>query len=255
MTRFAPLVLLLLFAACGAPPRTQVFVLGMTHGEHLTSERWGVDEVRDSVARIDPDVVLTEIPPDRWERVAREWRDFGEVRDARVLRFPEYTHALLPLWSDTGERFDIEPCAAWTQPMHDARAAALQRFAEDPLYAEAHRAYELAVAEVEARHAASPIDAGDPRVIHSATYDARTREALEPYDRFLSDYLGAGGWSRINAAHWALIAKALERHRGERVVLMFGAGHKHWFLDRLRERDDVEVVDVAPFLPASAPTP
>jgi len=245
-------VALLLLAACGAPPTTQVFVLGMLHGEHLTSERWGVDEVRDTVAAIDPDVVLTEIPPDRWERVAREWREHGEVRDERVLRFPEYTDALLPLWSASGERFEIEPCAAWTQPMHDARVAALQRFAEDPLYADAHHAYELAEAQVERRHAASPIDDGDPRVIHSDAYDQRTREALEPYDRFLNDYLGPGGWTQINAAHWALIAAALERHRGERVLIMFGAGHKHWFLDRLRERDDVELVDVGPWLPESA---
>ncbi|GJM21396.1 MAG: hypothetical protein DHS20C15_13110 [Planctomycetota bacterium] len=248
LLRLTPVALLLL-AACGAPPKTQVFVLGMIHGDHLTNERWGVQEVRDTIAAIDPDVVCAEIPPDRWERVAAEWREFGEVRDDRVQRFPEYTHALLPLWSESSERFVIEPCAAWTQQMHDARVAALKVFAEDPLYAEAHRAYEFAEAEMARRHAASPIDASDPRVIHSALYDERTRQALRPYDRYLNDYLGAGGWTNINAAHWALIAEALDRHRGKRVLIMFGAGHKHWFLDRLREREDVELVEVEPWLP------
>lgn len=249
---FGLALLVALSVACaGAPPRTQVFVLGMTHSGHLDSESWGVAQVRETIAAIDPDVVCTEIPPDRWERVARDWREHGEVRDERVLRFPEYVQALLPLWGDTDEAFVIEPCAAWTAPMADARRAALQRFESDPMYAEAHRAYELENASIAARHDADPIDDGDPRVIHSDEYDARTKEELGPYDRFLNDYLGPGGWTQINAAHWALISDALDRHRGERVVITFGAGHKYWFLEQLRARDDVQLVDVRPYLPAA----
>ena len=38
------------------------------------------------------------------------------------------------------------------------------------------------------------------------------------------------------------------RGRGQRVLITYGAGHKGWFLRMLRERDDVTLLEVAPFL-------
>ncbi len=66
---------------------------------------------------------------------------------------------------------------------------------------------------------------------------------MEPYSRHFNDDLGAGGWDNINAAHYALIARALEQHRGEgkRFLITFGAWHKHWFKKELRKRDDIVI--------------
>ena len=83
--------------------------------------------------------------------------------------------------------------------------------------------------------------------IDTERYDAIVKRGLGPYDRLFNDDLGDGGWTNINAAHWALIEAALDEHRGEgkRFLVTFGAWHKYWFLERLREREDVVVLQLA----------
>ncbi len=46
-----------------------------------------------------------------------------------------------------------------------------------------------------------------------------------------------------------LIDRAIRTHRGRRLLITFGAGHKYWFLERLRGRNDVRLLDPGPFLP------
>lgn len=38
------------------------------------------------------------------------------------------------------------------------------------------------------------------------------------------------------------------RGRGQCVLITFGAGHKQWLLRELRQRDDVMLLEVRPFL-------
>ncbi len=230
---------------------TEVAVLGMIHGSHRTSERWGLDAVRETIQRFAPDVICTEIPPDRWDRVHDDWTGRRVIEDDRVLRFPEYTDVLLPLMTEDG--FEVEPCAAWTRSMADERQARMQQFQTDPSLSAERDAYTAAVAAVEERLAAHPIVEDDPWVIHSDLYDERTRDELRPYDEHMNEWIGEGGWTNINAAHWRLIDAAIDRHPGQRVLITFGAGHKHWFLDRLRERDDIRLLDITPFLPPRTP--
>lgn len=45
------------------------------------------------------------------------------------------------------------------------------------------------------------------------------------------------------------IVPATRRHRGERIPVTFGGGHKYWLLERLRERGDIELLDLRGFLP------
>lgn len=230
-----------------ASKKTQVAVLGMIHDQHRTSPTWGLDQVRETIRRFNPDVVCAEIPPGHWPATLAVWNERAVVEDTRVLRFPEYTDALLPLMTEMG--FLVEPCAAWTQEMAAERRARLDLFETDPQQAERYAEYERRNAEIEARQAAAPIDDDDPRIIHSALYDARIQESLGPYDEILNDWIGAGGWTNINRGHYALIDQAITKHRGKRILITFGSGHKYWFLNQLRERDDIELVDVTPFLP------
>ena len=83
--------------------------------------------------------------------------------------------------------------------------------------------------------------------IHTTSYDDLIRERMQLYDQYFNDDLGPGGWTNINAAHYALIAAALDAHRGRRILITFGAWHKHWFLDKLLERSDIELVDPQSF--------
>ena len=231
--------------ALSADDGTEVIVLGMIHGAHRTSQTWGLEQLRETIRRIDPDVVCTEIPPERWQRAWDEFAREGVVREPRVRRFPEYVDCLFDLRVQMG--FAIEPCAGWTQEMNDLRNRLIASFAAE--YPEDQAAMEAEEAAIAQRHAADPMDEEDPRQIHSERFDARTKESLGPYDRYLNDWIGPGGWTNINAAHYALIEAAIARHRGERILVTFGAGHKYWILEQLRARGDLTVLDPAPFLP------
>ena len=90
----------------------------------------------------------------------------------------------------------------------------------------------------------------DPLKIHTDRYDAIVKRGLEPYNRLFNDDLGPGGWDNINRAHYQLIASALDRHKGQgkRFLIMFGAWHKYWLLERLRLRDDIVLRSLAEFV-------
>lgn len=232
--------------AVAARPRSEVIVMGMIHDEHRTSETYGIDTVKQIIRRINPDYVLCEIPPDRYPTAVREFRATGKIREPRVSRFPEYTEALFPLTKEM--HFEIIPCAAWTKAMSDARNATLERMkTERP---EDYRASEEAMDWLAKKLEAEGL-ADTPRGIHSPRYDELVRVGMDPYDRLFNDVIGPGGWTNINKAHYALVSKALDAHRGEhkRFLVMFGAWHKYWLLDHLRQRSDITVRPLTDFLP------
>lgn len=226
---------------------TEVAVLSMIHGRHRTSERWSLDAVRETIERYRPDVILPEIPPDRWERIWSEYAEKGTISDSRVRVFPEYVDVLLPLKVRLG--FEVEPAAAWTQEMNDLRRARLAAFNDDPRFSDRRDAYQAAVKAAEAQDTDHITDSDDPRVIHSDLYNSLTKIALTPYDEHLNDWIGPGGWTNINVAHYQLIDEAIRRHPGKRILITYGAGHAYWFLEQLRARDDIRLVDIAEFMP------
>lgn len=216
----------------------------MIHGDHETSEAWGIPEVITTLRALEPDAVLAEIPPDRYPTAAAQFAEHRSIDEPRVARFPEYTRALFPLQREVG--FEIVPCAAWTEPMAKDRSAKLARWRS--ARPEDSAAVEAGQSSIEERlQALGGVD--DPHLIHTPTYDEIVKEGLTPYDELFSDDLGPGGWTHINAAHWALLERALEERRGQRLVITFGAWHKYWFLERLRERDDVELLDARLYIP------
>ena len=232
--------------------KNEVIVLGMIHGEHRTSEHYGIDVVKNLIRSIGPDVVLVEIPPDRLPTALAEFESTGVIAEPRVVRFPEYVDALFPLTREMD--FEIVATAGWTKPMADARRDALAAIRNDPDRAEDWAAYERANQQADAAIAAGGDD-GDPRFIHTDAYDNAVEIGLAVYNRLFNDELGDGGWDNINDAHYGHIADALDRHTGEgkRFLITYGAGHKGWFLRQLRQRDDIELLDVGPFLDRIAP--
>ncbi len=224
----------------------QVVVLGMIHDGHTTSEAFSLEVVRNLVREIDPDYWLTEIPPNRWERAWAEYQGSGIVEEPRVRLFPEYMEALFPLTRELD--FEVIPTAGWTEPMSDFRAAYLDAYSRDPERTEAWAEYQAAAAASAEALAAGAGD--DPRWIHTNAYDEAYDIRMQVYARLFDGDLGPGGWDAINASHWANIERALDRHGGEgaRFLLTYGAGHKGPFLRELRRRDDIVLLEVAPFL-------
>jgi len=226
---------------------TQVWVMGMIHGRHLSSKRWGLREVRQTIRNINPDVVCAEIPPANWATAWPAFQKTAQVTDDRIRRFPEYVKVLLPLQAEMG--FVIEPCAAWTREMALLRKTRLAAWDNQDRYADSREAYAQALTALQTAGAMDIDTVDDPRIIHSVAYDLAVEAELSLYDRYQNDYLGPGGWSNINAAHFALIKSAIERHRGERILITFGAGHKYWFLQHLRRQSNIQLMDMQRFLP------
>ena len=224
----------------------EVVVLGMIHDGHTTSETFSLEVVRDLVREIAPDYWLTEIPPNRWDRAWAEYQASGIVEEPRTRLFPEYMEALFPLTRELD--FEVIPTAGWTEPMSDFRAAYLDAYSRDPERAESWAEYQAAAAASGEALAAGAGD--DPRWIHTDAYDDAYDIRMQVYARLFDADLGPGGWDAINASHWGNIERALDRHRGEgaRFLLTYGAGHKGPFLRELRRRDDIVLLEIAPFL-------
>jgi hypothetical protein len=230
-----------------ASPKNVVVVLGMIHGQHRESALYGVEVIKSLIHAIDPDQVLVEIPPDRFPAALAEFQESGVITEPRVSRFPEYVDALFPLTREMD--FEIVPTAAWTQPMADARRAALEAIQKDPARAEDWAAYEAANTAADAAVAAGGAE-DDPRWIHTDEYDSAVELGLSVYNEKFNEELGLGGWDNINSAHYANIARVLDEHSGEgmRFLITYGAGHKGWFLRQLRQREDIDLLEVETFL-------
>ena len=221
--------------------------MGMIHGGHLTSDRWGLDQVESTIRNFRPDAICVEIPPNRWERV---WRDYTErrvVEDPRTVRFPEYNDRILALAVEMG--IEVIPCAAWTTEMNDLRTERTRQFNENDEWAEQRADYEEGLTRIRREYEVGLGEIDDPRVLHSDIYDNRAREEYSLRDRHISDWQGPGGWRHINEAHMRWVNRAVDASRGRRLLVTFGAGHKYWFLDSLRKRGDVRLLDLREFLP------
>ena len=235
-------------AAQRAARKSEVIVVGTIHGEHRTSTRYSTDVLRRLLIAMHPDYVLTEIAPNRLGAAMREFRATGTITEPRVVRFPEYVDVLFPLTRTMP--FAIVPTAGWTRPMDQFRTAALKRIEADSTRRAEWMEYDRATRLADSIVAAHGAD--DPYYINSAAYDSVQTAAHEPYNRLFNSELGPGGWDNINRSHFANIARALDAHRGEgrRFVITYGAGHKEWFMRALLKRDDITILDVAPFLNA-----
>ena len=221
--------------------KNEVLVLGTIHSGHLKYESYNLDVLTTLIRKIDPDIILTEIPPDRFPAAMAEFKEKDTITEARVKRFPEYVDVIFPLTKTMD--FEIIPTAGWTKEMSDARSQKLKEIKEDST-----RSVEWTELTSASEKSDSLIkESGrehDPYWINSPEYDRLVEIELEVYNRLFNDELGLGGWDNINAAHYGHIAEALDKHtmKGKRILITYGAGHKGWFLRALEKRNDIELL-------------
>ena len=229
-------------SASGRPPpgATRVHVMGTIHSNHRTSTRYSLAVLEAAIRRAAPDVILTEIPPDRIGQALESFRATGVIDEPRTLVFPEYTDVVFPLSREMA--FEIVGTAGWTQEIADNRRAALERIANDPARA-GQWAEHLAAQRDYARATAGRGD--DPRFIHTDEFDSLVAAAYSPYQRYFDDVLGAGGWTAINAAHTGHINAALDRISGQGLTALvtYGSAHKYMILSSLSDRSDIVIED------------
>ncbi|MEO9870735.1 hypothetical protein [Ekhidna sp.] len=227
--------------SCKTDNRNEVLVLGLIHGKHLTEQEFSTDVLKDLIIKIDPDIILTEIPPDRFQKAIRTYEETGVVNESRVARFPEYVDVIIPLTKEMN--FTIIPTAAWTEEMANARLEKMRAIRDDPNRYDDWQAYGLARLKSDSIKEASGRQF-DPYWINSDAYDEAGEVALNVYNDLFNEELGLGGWDNINEAHYAYIEKALDQHtnQAKRIVITYGAGHKGWFLRELRKRKDIKLI-------------
>ena len=234
---------------CPEQPKNEVLVMGMIHSGHLTDSVYTTAYVEKLIREINPDYILTEIPPDRFEAAIEGFKRDDSISEPRVMRFPEYTDVVFPLTKEMD--FEIIPTAGWTRPMALERSQKLRAISQDPDRKVDWEAYTSANRRSDSVYRATG-KRNDPYFIHTDEYDRIQDIALQTYNRLFNVELGLGGWDNINIAHYWHIEKALEKHRykGKRVLIIYGAGHKGWFLRELRKRDDITLLEMKPFLDA-----
>jgi len=248
------LLLGIILLSCGNPSPTakkknEVLVLGAIHSGHLTDSVYNTLYLEKLVKEIEPDYILAEIPPDRMKEAMDGFMRDDSISEPRVMRFPEYVDVIFPLTKTMD--FTIIPTAGWTQPMASERSEKLRAISRDTSRADDWKAYQEANRKSDSLYEATN-KVNDPYFIHTDEYDDIQDVFLQEYNRLFNVELGLGGWENINISHYWNIEKALEKHRyqGVRMLIVYGAGHKGWFLRELRKRDDIELLDMKPFLEA-----
>jgi len=222
------------------PPKikNEVLVLGTVHSSHLREEAYSLDVLTNLIRKIDPDLILTEIPPDRFPIAMEEFQTSDTITEPRVSLFPEYVDVIFPLSKEMD--FTIIPTAGWTKEMADSRRRKIQAIKDDPKRAKDWEQYMAAGDKSDSLRAASGREY-DPYWINSPQYDEYAEVGLSVYNELFNEELGLGGWDNINQAHYDLITKALDdyQYQGKRILITYGAGHKGWFLRELSKRNDI----------------
>ena len=239
-------ILCFLFS-CEKETKNEVLVLGTIHSGHLTEEVFNIDKLTAIIKEINPDIILTEIPPNRFEAAMEGFKRDDSISEPRVMRFPEYTDVIFPL-SKTMD-FEIIPTAGWTAIMASERSKKLQFISKDSTRTDDWKEYTTSNRLTDSLMEATG-KRNDPAFIHTNTYDSIYNISLSTYNKLFNEELGLGGWDNINIAHYWNIEKALQKYKyqGKRILITYGAGHKVWFLNELRKRDDITLLELQPFL-------
>ncbi|MCK0128662.1 hypothetical protein [Erythrobacter sp. F6033] len=221
------------------PALTKVTVIGAIHGRHRDSKRYSLDVLRRAIMRAEPDIVLSELPPDQIEEARCSFAETGKITAPRARVFPELTEVAFPLSKLMG--FRITGNAGWSRELAANRTAALERIENDPVRA-SQWAEHLAARAAYSRELDGRGD--DPHFIHTPEYDAIVERAQTPYQTYFDADLGSGGWTQINRAHNDLIGETLDSVAGKglKALVIFGSWHKYMIERALIMRSDIELL-------------
>ena len=229
--------------------KNEVLVLGTIHSGHLRDSIYNIELLEKLIVEINPDYILAEIPPNRFDEAMKGFLRDDTISEPRTMRFPEYVDVVFPLTKKMN--FEIIPTAGWTDIMNKERGAKLRAIRDNPDRAEDWKKYVIGNALRDSTYKATN-KVNDPYFIHTHQYDSIQDLSLQVYNELFNEELALGGWENINIAHYWNIQSALIKHKneGKRFLIIYGAGHKGWFLRELRKRDDIMLLEMKPFLDA-----
>jgi len=218
--------------------KNQVIVIGTIHSKHLQSKEYSLKVFSDIIENLKPDVVLAEIPPDRFAIANEQFQKSGKINEPRVLQYPEFSKVIFPLQKSMG--FQLIPVSAWTEEMANAREDKLEEIKRDKNRSKDWQSYTQA-RQLSGELFEKYIQEFDPIKIHSEEFDQILNIELQVFSDLFNDDLGKGGWENINLAHYQLIDFELNKlkNQNKKILILFGSGHKGWLIKKLQTRTDI----------------
>ena len=212
--------------------KNQVIVIGTIHSQHLQSKEYSLKVFSDIIENLKPDVVLAEIPPDRFAIANEQFQKSGKINEPRVLQYPEFSKVIFPLQKSMG--FQLIPVSAWTEEMANAREDKLEEIKRDKNRSKDWQSYTQA-RQLSGELFEKYIQEFDPIKIHSEEFDQILNIELQVFSDLFNDDLGKGGWENINLAHYQLIDFELNKlkNQNKKILILFGSGHKGWLIKKL----------------------
>ena len=218
--------------------KNQVIVIGTIHSQHLQSKEYSLKVFSDIIENLKPDVVLAEIPPDRFAIANEQFQKSGKINEPRVLQYPEFSKVIFPLQKSMG--FQLIPVSDWTEEMANAREDKLEEIKRDKNRSKDWQSYTQA-RQLSGELFEKYIQEFDPIKIHSEEFDQILNIELQVFSDLFNDDLGKGGWENINLAHYQLIDFELNKlkNQNKKILILFGSGHKGWLIKKLQTRTDI----------------
>ncbi len=235
------------FAVARVAGRTELILLGALHKAHLSSRAYSLALIERVLRQVDADVVLVEIPPDRFDGALAEVDRLGAaatadaIQDPWLSAFPELYRVVLPLRHALG--YEVVPVSGWRPIVSQHRQRYWRKHPQGPdtvSYRDATARFQQARRDQRASENPCWVNGPEYRRLSAAAQQALAQSA--------DAQLGEAAVLKINAAHWSFVKQAVQKHRGKRILLIYGALHR-WYLEpRLRALPAVHWLDVRHWL-------
>lgn len=234
-----------LLVACSSA-QTEVAVLGVVHSKKFTPK------VIRTVRSYKPQVVFVEIPPHLFKKEVKvadkrgfeTTREYLEERTRWIKYFPNVYAGVLPLRKEMG--YAVEPVSGWREAVSSDRKRFWDEHGKDPEVVRlrgVHDRAKQALDEIVKREGSTLWFLNTPH------YTDAKRIERSVWSACFDEGLGRGGEVAINTEHYNTIERALKRHASKRILIVYGAAHRYWFIDRLVKNKAVTLVDILPHIP------
>lgn len=232
---------LVAWVGCSRP--THVALVGSIHEAHNNYPTYGLDILEKIVRQVNPQVVLAEVPPERFPIAWKEWEKTDSINEVYVLRFPEMAGVVFPLKKELG--YDLYPVSGWTYDVTRQEQETFREMVGDQSRKSDWGKF-LQINSELADAMAKGGGMGDPLFVHSVAYDSLIAHWAREYDKLFEKDLGFASWKNQNDAHWKLIAPQLDaiKGQGKTVAIVFSPGNRYYFETLLRRRKDIKLIDM-----------
>lgn len=209
----------------------EVAVLSTLHDVHADTPAYGFDQLRESIIRLQPDILCMEVDP-------------ADLRTRPAERVKiEYPRVVYPLVDEKGyTTCALEPPAEKAAEIIGPYVAASRAFAESRPAANAEfEAYNEAMYDLLKNYWTSPAAVNDP--VTDGVLGAK--HALQ------MALIGAGevtGWQAWNTYFLEQILAVARANPDQRIVVLVGVEHGYWLRRELALREAVRLLDTAVML-------